>query len=134
MAVISGVRAVAGRLDVGDEDGVAEALGEGGALGNRGEEEFADRSLAAFHIVRPDHGADAGCAVGQGDEPKPAVIEPINRDIAFALTAFAAGTGEMRVQRGAIVFLVALFGLQPRAEKGVTARRVDEEVRGPRLA
>ena len=93
--------------------------------------EFAHRGVAGFHVVRPHHGADAGRTVRQRYEPKPAVIEPINRDVAFALAAFAARPRKMRVQRGAIVFLVAALGSQAIAEEGIAARGIDDVVRRP---
>ena len=61
------------------------------------------------------------------------MFEPINRDIALALAAFAVRAREMRIQRRAVVSLVALFGLQTVAKEGVAARGIDEIIRRPGL-
>src|SRR6202041_3377339 len=80
MAVIASVGVVSCRLDLRNQGCAAQTLGKRRALRNGGHEEFAHRGAASLHVVRPYHRADTGCAVRERDEPKPAVIEPVNRD------------------------------------------------------
>ena len=60
----------------------------------------------------PDHGADAGGAIVQRNEPEPAVIEPVDRYVPLALTGVALRAAEMTEDSGAVVLGVAAFDLQ----------------------
>ena len=95
--VIGRVREVAGRLDRRHEPCIGEAFGERRALRDRVGEECFERPVTPLHVVRPDHGPDAGRTVGERDEPEPAVIPHDDLDVALALGVLAGGLGVRQV-------------------------------------
>ena len=87
--------------------------------------------VARLQVVRPADRADARRAVGERDEPEPAVLEPEDRDVAFELAGQPLGAGEVAVQRRAVVALVLLLAAQLVREQRVAPGRVDDEARAP---
>ena len=126
------VRVVAGRVDaVVDELGAGEALLELGAHRDRVAKELGQRLRARLQVIRPADRADAGRAVGQGNEPEPAVLEPEDRDVAFELAGQPLGAGEMAVERRAVVALVLLLAAKLVGEQSVASGSVDDETGAP---
>jgi len=89
--------------------------------------------LARLQVVGPADRADARRAVAQRNEPEPAVIEPVQTDIAFFAARHALRIDEMAVERGTVVLgILALYAELVR-EKGVAPRGVDQELCMPLL-
>ena len=85
--------------------------------------------FARLHIVRPAHRTDAGRAIGEGNEPKPAMVEPENADMALGLAHQPRGAGKMAEDGGAIVFLIAFFDAEMIGQKSIAAGGVHHELR-----
>ena len=118
------VRVVAGGVDaLVDQLRVLQPRLEVGAERDRVAEELGQRLAARLEVVRPAHGADAGRAVDQRDEPEPAVLEPEDRDVALELAGQPLGAGEVTVERRAVVAPVLLLAAQLVGEQRVAARR-----------
>ena len=127
------VGVVAGGLDLGGQRGALEPLRQRRTQCDGREEEIPDRDAAGFEVVRPHHGADTGRAIVQRNEPEPAVIEPVDRDVARALALVALGAAEMAEHGGAVVLGVAPLDAEAIGQKGVAARGIDQVARLPAL-
>src|SRR4029079_5747165 len=79
-------------------------------------------------------GADSRRAVGEGNEPDPAVLEPEDRDVAFELARQPLCAGEVAVERRAVVPPVILLSAPLVREQGVAPRGVDDEAGAPSAA
>ena len=86
-----------------------------------------------FQVIRPGHGTDAGQTIRQRNKPKPAMLKPKNSDVAFLFPLIALGTGKVRIDRRAVVFLVAILYFQTITEKGIASRRVKHKAGVPGL-
>ena len=89
------------------------------------------RQAARLEVVGPHDGADAGRAVVQRNEPEPAVLEPIDRDVTCALARVALRTAEVAEHGRAVVPGIAPLGPEPVGQEGVAARGIDQEARLP---
>jgi hypothetical protein len=69
----------------GDPLRSAHALRQGRAQRHGVGEEFGQWLGSGLEVVRPAHGADAGGAIGERDQPEPAMGEPQDRDVALEL-------------------------------------------------
>ena len=114
-----------------DQRRALQALGELRAHRDGVGEELAHRLRARLQVVRPADGAHAGRAVGQRDEPEPAVLEPEDRDVAFQLARQALRIAEVAEDGGAVVPRDLLLALQAVREEGVAARGVDDVAGAP---
>ncbi len=132
MVALRDVGEIAGGLRGADLAGVLEAFDERFAGRDVVHHELLQAALPArLHVVRPGHHADAGGAVGEGNEPEPAVGKPEDGDVAF-IGAFAPLCAvKVRVHGRAVVARVALLDLEAVGEKGVAPRGVDHEARAP---
>ena len=87
--------------------------------------------LRDLKVRRPAHRADAGRAVGQGNEPEPAVIEPEQHDIAFGLARGALRAGEMAEDRRAGMLGVAALDVEAARQQRVPPGCIDEKFGAP---
>ena len=96
-----------------DDLRVLQPLGQRRALGDAVQQKLPQAALAArAHEIRPGHHAHTSGAVLQGDEPEPAVIEPVDGDVALRCAGVAARIGEVREHGHAVVARV-LVPIEP---------------------
>ena len=134
-AVRRGVRIVAGGIDpVVDQRRLLQPLGQPRRERDGIGEEFGQRLVARLEVVRPAHRADARRAVGQRDEPEPAVREPEHGDVAGPAAGQTAGIPEVPEEGRAVVARVLLLGLELGGQQRVAAGGVDDEARAPAAA
>ena len=89
--------------------------------------------LRDFMYCGGAHRADAGGAVGQGNEPEPAVLEPEQADVAFVFPGRRVAPEKW--PNSAALLCCLLRCLMPRrlAEKSVAARSIGHEAGSPLL-
>ena len=135
-AVAAGLRGaiavVAGGLQrVVQQLGLAQAVGQHGGEGHGVHEEVAQRAAAGLQVLRPTDGADAGAAIGQRDEPEPALLEPEDADVAFFQPLQAPRAAKVGVDRSTVVAFVAGLQAQLARQQRVAAGSVDDEAGPP---
>src|SRR5205807_9970878 len=97
------------------------------------EQELIHADLARLHVIRPAYGADAHRAVAQRDHPVPAVIEPVDADVALVAPRATHRALEMAEHGRAAVHRVAAFYVEAMGEEGVAPGGVHHEARLPAL-
>src|SRR5690606_24464665 len=101
---------------------VAQPLGERRHHRNGRIEKILQTALALLEVIRPAHGADAGYVVRLRDEPEPAMIEPVDGDVAGVLARQALRVPVMPVDRRTRVLAMRLLELQFVAQEGIASR------------
>src|SRR4051812_22386118 len=101
------------------------------AKGDRVQKKSFRIGLARLHVVRPAHGANAGYAVVERDEPEPAMIEPEQADISLSLSRVTLRARKVAENRRTVVRGIASLGTEFTGEQRIATRRIDNEFRPP---
>ena len=116
-------------MQVADYFGVLEPPGERRDRKQRLHQEVALVALALLQVFGPAHGTDARDAVPQRDEPDPAMLEPVDADVALVTSGPPLDTPEVRKEGRTLVMPALALQAQLIADQRVAPGSVDKVAR-----